>query len=172
MLRQKAARLPDSSDQAFFYLHRDWVAYREGGACTNVRFADIKSLTDDRARSGGYVLESADGSRIVLSGSMSEELVQDVIARVVSNQLPLALASYRRGEDLTYGPITLSRSGVTLGSVSAEWKQLDHCVSYTRWGQPMFKFKLTGPARSVSFPRSEIQNYPVMVAVLEKVLPR
>lgn len=94
------------------------MAVTEKDAETGIVTPKTKFLDTDR-----YIVQSVDGTTCEIdTGSWSLSQFAPIIEQIYPRYLvPRALASYRQGNTLTFGTLSVSRSGVSNGDAQVAW---------------------------------------------------
>jgi hypothetical protein len=104
---------------ALVKLHRD--------RATIFRWSEIKSVREIYNRyMNKYVITRTDGQRLRLDYRVTKamELGQTVQQRVLAHQLPLAQESLARGEVVKFGPLGVSKEGISYKGQNVPWQEV------------------------------------------------
>ena len=86
-----------------------------------IRWDEIGELWRDRR--GNYAFSRADGTRFIVNHVFrhADRLGATIEVEVIRRVLPQLLASYRRGEPVRFGPVQVSRQGISTGEDLLPW---------------------------------------------------
>jgi hypothetical protein len=121
-----------------------------------------------RVRLAAYTVQGRDGTKIVLNPNTitkGRDLGLYIQQKTLDALVPAYLNSYHNGQTLGFGPVQLSRAGITVGDKTLPWEHLQS-VNASGW---LLTINPSGLKAWASLEVSQIPNVRVLLTVIERV---
>lgn len=117
-------------------VYQEGLAYRRNGQTTSMRWDEIDDMGvvviyNQQLRSAfyTYTLKDSSGQKIRLNLTRgkfenAEQLAQTIQQEVTRRQLAQAIADYRQGTPVQFGPLTVTQEGIKHGRKTLPWAQV------------------------------------------------
>lgn len=160
-------------------LTADGVTYDKNGSITSVRFDEIVGFWQNITKryyngvytgtTHVYTVQKSDGKKVVFNDTLKnvEELGNAIQGEVTQRHLPRAFETYNNGGTVSFGNVSLSRTGLTKGGKTLPWNE----IQGVQIQKGYITVKQQGKwLRWANIPVSSIPNMVVFLTLVDRIV--